>query len=135
MKFLVILFLLASIKGFAYESIAGKGLICAYGKNKQIYEGYLFFNRKYISKFLYLEKNRFKIRQNEKRNYTISKDSINLYPFKININSFQVIDTEFNKVIGSCFLKDTHEKVNSFMNKLKFKTQESYNKNLKGHEI
>ena len=135
MKFLIIFFLLVLIKGYSYESIAGKGLICAYGKNKQIYEGYLFFNRKYISKFLYLEKNRFKIRQNEKRNYTISKDSINLFPFKINIKSFQVIDTEFNKVIGSCVLTDTHKKVNSFMTKLKFKTQESYNKNLKGHEI
>ena len=73
MKFLLILLTLFSTLAYS-KSPEGKGLICAYGKNKAVYEAYLFFNKKYISKFLYLENYIFSIKQNEKRNYSITND-------------------------------------------------------------
>ena len=68
MKYLLILLILFSTQAYS-KSPDGKGLICTYGKNKDIYEAYLFFNEKYISMFLFLENNKFSVRQNEKRNY------------------------------------------------------------------
>ena len=70
MKYLLLLLILFSSLANS-KSPEGKGLICAYGKNKDVYEAYLFFNKQYISKFLFLENNTFKIRQNEKRNYSL----------------------------------------------------------------
>ena len=49
-----------------------------------MYEVYLFYEKKYISKYLFLEKDTYKIRENEKRNYNTTKNYIELKPFKIN---------------------------------------------------
>ena len=48
MKYLLILLILFSTQAYS-KSPDGKGLICTYGKNKDIYEAYLFFKKKYIS--------------------------------------------------------------------------------------
>jgi hypothetical protein len=120
---------------FSNNNLAGKGLICAYGKNKDVYEAYLFFNNNYISKFLFLEKNKFRIRENEKRNYSVTNEFINLLPFKIYKKSLQVLDTEFDKIIGTCNLVNTHKEATNFMNKFKTESQESYDKALKGYEV
>lgn len=118
MKYLLILLILFSIHANT-KSPEGKGLICAYGKNKDVYEAYLFFNKKYISKFIFLENNKYKIRQNEKRNYSLTNDFINLLPFKIHRKNLQVIDTEFNKIIGSCEVVNSHSEAVEFMHQLK----------------
>ena len=68
MKFLLILLILFSTQVYS-NSTEGKGLICAYGKNKDIYEAYLFFNKKYISKFLFLEN--YKFRRNKMKKEAI----------------------------------------------------------------
>ena len=59
----------------------------------------------------------------------------NLLPFKIHKKKLQVIDTEFNKIIGTCNLVNTHKEAISFINKFKIESQESYNKTLKGYEV
>ena len=69
---------------FANNTISGKGLICNYGSDEDMYEVYLFYEKKYVSKYLFLEKDTYKIRENEKRNYDITKNYIELKPFKIN---------------------------------------------------
>ena len=98
MKLLICLFFFVSFNNFSYENqLSGKSLICAYGKNKNVYEAYLFFSKNFVSKFLFLEKNSFKIRENEKRSYFVTKKFINFLPFKIDRMNSQVIDTEFNK--------------------------------------
>ena len=122
MKYLLLLLILFSSLANS-KSPEGKGLICAYGKNKDVYEAYLFFNKQYISKFLFLENNTFKIRQNEKRNYSLTKEFINLLPFKIHKKNLKVIDTEFNRIIGSCEIVNSHNKAMEFMHKLKNKYQ------------
>ena len=118
MKYLLILLTLFSIQTYS-KSPEGKGLICAYGKNKDVYEAYLFFNNKYISNFLYLENHKFSIKQNEKRSYSITNDFINLIPFKIHKKNLLVIDTEFNKIVGSCQIVNSHNKTMELMYQLK----------------
>ena len=72
----LITFNLLSTNVFSGNNLAGKGLICAYGKNKDVYEAYLFFSKNYISKFLFLEDHKFRIRENEKRNYSTTSEYI-----------------------------------------------------------
>ena len=129
MKYLLILLILFSTQAYS-ESPEGKGLICAYGKNKDVYEAYLFFNKKYISKFLYLENYIFSIKQNEKRNYSITNDFINLIPFKIHKKKLLVIDTAFNKIIGSCQIVSSHNKTIKLMYQLKNMYQNKIDKKL-----
>ena len=129
MKYLLILLILFSAQLYS-KSPSGKGLICAYGKNKDVYEAYLFFNKNYISKFLFLENNTFKIRQNEKRNYSITNDFINLIPFKIHKKNLLVIDTEFNKIIGSCKIVSSHNKTMELMYQLKNMCQNEIDKKI-----
>ena len=129
MKYLLILLILFSTQVYS-RSPEGKGIICAYGKNKDVYEAYLFFNKKYISKFLFLEKNKFTIRQNEKRNYSMTNNYINLLPFKIHKKKLQIIDTEFNRIIGSCEIFKSHNKAMEFMHQLKNMYQNKIDKNL-----
>ena len=129
MKYLLILLILFSTQAYS-KSPEGKGLICAYGKNKDVYEAYLFFNKKYISKFLYLENYKFSIKQNEKRSYSITKDFINLIPFKIHKKNLLVIDTEFNKIIGSCKIVSSHNKTMEIMYQLKNMYQNEIDKKI-----
>ena len=129
MKYLLILLILFSTQAYSI-SPNGKGLICTYGKNKDIYEAYLFFNKKYISMFLFLENNKFSIRKNEKRNYSVTNGFINLLPFKIHKKNLQVINTEFNKIIGSCEIVNSHDKAMEFMHKIKNMYQNIIDKNL-----
>ena len=129
MKFLLILLTLFSTQAYS-KSPEGKGLICAYGKNKDVYEAYLFFNKKYISKFLYLENYKYRIKQNEKRSYSITNDFINLIPFKIHKKKLQVINTEFNRIIGSCEIVNSHDKAIKFMHQIKKVYQNKIDKNL-----
>ena len=130
LQFLFIILFLISTSVFSGNNFAGKGLICAYGKNKDIYEAYLFFNKKYISKFLYLENYKFSIKQNEKRSYSITKDFINLIPFKIHKKNLLVIDTEFNKIIGSCKIVSNHNKTMEMMYQLKNMYQNEIDKKI-----
>ena len=129
MKYLLILLILFSTQVYS-NSPEGKGLICAYGKNKDIYEAYLFFNKKYISKFLFLENYKFRIKQNEKRSYSITNDFINLLPFKIHKKNLLVIDTEFNRIIGNCQIVSSHNKTMEFMYQLKNMYQNKIDKKL-----
>ena len=129
MKYLLILLILFSTQVYS-NSPEGKWLICAYGKNKDIYEAYLFFNKKYISKFLFLENYKFRIKQNEKRSYSITNDFINLLPFKIHKKNLLVIDTEFNRIIGNCQIVSTHNKTMELMYQLKNMYQNKIDKKL-----
>ena len=129
MKYLLILLILFSTQAYS-KSPDGKGLICTYGKNKDIYEAYLFFNEKYISMFLFLENNKFSVRQNEKKNYSVTNDFINLLPFKIHKKNLQVINTEFNRIIGSCEIVNSHDKAKEFMYQIKKMYQNKIDKNL-----
>ena len=129
MKYLLILLILFSTQVYS-NSPEGKGLICAYGKNKDIYEAYLFFNKKYISKFLFLDNNKFRIKQNEKRDYSITNDFINLFPFKIHKKNLLVIDTEFNRIIGNCQIVSSHNKTMELMYQLKNMYQNKIDKKL-----
>ena len=129
MKYLIILLILFSTQAYS-KSPDGKGLICTYGKNKDIYEAYLFFNEKYISMFLFLENNKFSVRQNEKKNYSVTNDFINLLPFKIHKKNLQVINTEFNRIIGICEIVNSHDKAKEFMYQIKKMYQNKIDKNL-----
>ena len=129
MKYLLILLILFSTQAYS-KSPEGKGLICAYGKNKDVYEAYLFFNKNYISNFLFLENYKFRIRQNEKRSYSITNDFINLLPFKIHKKNLLVIDTEFNRIIGNCQIVSTHNKTMELMYQLKNMYQNKIDKKL-----
>lgn len=120
---------------FANNTISGKGLICNYGSDEDMYEVYLFYEKKYVSKYLFLEKDTYKIRENEKRNYDITKNYIELKPFKINKKNFNVIDTEFKKIIGNCETITTHDKAMEFIQELKNKKQINVNKFLGREEI
>lgn len=120
---------------FANNTISGKGLICNYGSDEDMYEVYLFYEKKYVSKYLFLEKDTYKIRENEKRNYDITKNYIELKPFKINKKNFNVIDTEFKKIIGNCETTTTHDKAMEFIQELKNKKQINVNKFLGREEI
>ena len=134
MKYLLILLFLFSNQGFV-NSLDGKGFICTFGKKKNIYESYLFYEKKYISKYLFLEKGSYKIRENEKRNYSITKSFINIKPFLINKESLKIIDTEFNRIIGSCEIVISHNKANNFMHELKNIYQKKIDKKLGREEI
>ena len=129
MKFLLILLTLFSTQAYS-KSPEGKGLICAYGKNKDVYEAYLFFKKKYISKFLYLENYIYSIKKNEKRSYSITNNFINLIPFKIHKKNLLVIDTEFNKIIGSCKIVSSHNKTMELMYQLKNMYQNEIDKKI-----
>ena len=129
MIYLLILLILFSTQAYC-KSPDGKGLICTYGKNKDIYVAYLFFNEKYISMFLFLENNKISIRQNEKRNYSVNNDFINLLPFKIHKKNLQVINTEFNRIIGSCEIVNSHDKAMQFMHQIKNIYQNKIDKNI-----
>ena len=120
---------------FANNTISGKGLICNYGSDEDMYEVYLFYEKKYVSKYLFLEKDTYKIRENEKRNYDITKNYIEVKPFKINKKNFNVIDTEFKKIIGNCETITTHDKAMEFIQELKNKKQFNVNKFLGREEI
>ena len=120
---------------FANNTISGKGLICNYGSDEDMYEVYLFYEKKYVSKYLFLEKDTYKIRENEKRNYDITKNYIELKPFKINKKNFNVIDTEFKKIIGNCETITTHDKAMEFIQELRNKKQIKVNKFLGREEI
>lgn len=120
---------------FANNTISGKGLICNYGSDEDMYEVYLFYEKKYVSKYLFLEKDTYKIRENEKRNYDITKNYIELKPFKINKKNFNVIDTEFKKIIGNCETITTHDKAIEFIQELRNKKQINVNKFLGREEI
>ena len=120
---------------FASNTVSGKGLICNYGSDEDMYEVYLFYEKKYVSKYLFLEKDTYKIRENEKRNYDITKNYIELKPFKINKKNFNVIDTEFKKIIGNCETITTHDKAMEFIQELRNKKQINVNKFLGREEI
>ncbi len=127
--FFFLLFLYNQV--FADNFLNGRGLICKYGKNKNIYEAYLFYESKYVSKYLFLEKDLYRIRKNEKRNYTIRNNFIMIKPFIINLQNLDVIDTEFNKIIGNCHITTNHYEANTFMLDLKNQIQNSINTILK----
>ena len=129
MKYLLILLIFVTTQVYS-KSPEGKGLICAYGKNKDVYEAYLFFKKKYISKFLYLENYIYSIKKNEKRSYSITNNFINLIPFKIHKKNLLVIDTEFNKIIGSCQIVSSHNKTMELMYQLKNMYQNKIDKKL-----
>ena len=129
MKYLLIIFILLSTQAYS-RSPEGKGLICAFGKKRNIYETYLFYEKKYISKYIFLEKDTYKIRNNEKRNYSLTKNFINIKPFIINKKSLKIIDTEFNRIIGSCEIVDSHTKAIEFIKQLKNIYQNKIDKNL-----
>ena len=118
MKYLLILLLFFSAQTYS-KSPEGKGLICAFGEKRNIYETYLFYEKKYVAKYLFLEKDTYKIRENEKRNYFISKNFININPFIISKKTLKIIDTEFNRIIGSCEIVNSHKKAIKFMHQLK----------------
>ena len=96
---------------FAQNTISGKSLICKYGK-KEIYEAYLFYKKKYISKYLF--RKRYRIRNNEKRAYNLTSDHINIKPL-INQTNLEVLDTEFDVIIGNCEIYNNHEAAINFM--------------------
>ena len=56
MRLILVFIILFPVKLFANKFLEGKGLICVYGKNKNIYETYLFSKDHYVANFLYLEK-------------------------------------------------------------------------------
>ena len=60
MKFILILLILFSTQSYS-KSPEGKGFICSFGKTGNFYETYLFYEKKYITKYLFLEKDTYKI--------------------------------------------------------------------------
>ncbi len=128
-KYLLILLILFSTQAYS-NNTKGKGLICAFGKKRNIYEAYLFYEKKYTSKYIFLEKDTYKVRKNEKRNYFLTKDFINIKPFIINKKSLKIIDTEFNRIIGSCEVVNSHTEAIEFINQLKNIYQNKINKKL-----
>ena len=129
MKYLLILIILFSTKVYS-KSPEGKGLICAFGKKGNFYETYLFYEKKYISKYLFLNNDTYEVRKNEKRNYSITSNYITIKPFLINKKSLKIIDTEFNRIIGSCEVVDSHKKAIEFIHQLKDIYQNKIDKNL-----
>ena len=129
MKYLLILLILFSTQTYS-KSLEGKGLICAFGEKRNIYETYLFYEKKYISKYLFLEKNTYKVRKNEKRNYHITKNFINIKPFIINKKSLKIIDTEYNRVVGNCEIVNSHDEAIKFIHQLKNIYQNKIDKNI-----
>ena len=129
MKYLLILLIFFSTQVFS-KSPEGKGLICAFGEKRNVYETYLFYEKKYISKYLFLEKDTYKVRENEKRNYSINKNFINIKPFIINKKSLKITNTEFNRIIGSCEIVNSHNKAIEFIHQIKNIYQKKIDENL-----
>ena len=129
MKYLFIMLILLSTQVYS-KSPQGKGVICAFGEKKNIYETYLFYEKKYISKYIFLENDTYKVRKNEKRNYSTTKNFINIKPFIINKESLKIINTEFNRVVGSCKIVNNHNKAIEFIYQLKNIYQYKIDKNL-----
>ena len=129
MKYLLILLIFFSTQVFS-KSPEGKGLICAFGEKRNVYETYLFYEKKYISKYLFLEKDTYKVRKNEKRNYFTTKNFINIKPFIINKKSLKIINTEFNRIIGSCEIVNSHNKAIEFIHQIKNIYQKKIDENL-----
>ena len=109
MKYLVFLIAIFIKPAFSINNLEGKALICSYGKNLTNHEIYLFYKNRYASKYLFLENHNFKIRTNEKRKYYLSEKNLTLKPFKINLDSLTVFDTELNKTIGKCKIVVNHK--------------------------
>tara|TARA_S200000501_G_C20468071_1_gene588158 strand:+ start:211 stop:615 length:405 start_codon:yes stop_codon:yes gene_type:complete len=129
MKYLLILLIFVSTKVYS-KSPEGKGLICAFGEKRNVYETYLFYEKKYISKYIFLENDTYKVRKNEKRNYFITKNFINIKPFIINKKSLKIINTEFNRIIGSCEIVSSHNKAIEFIHQIKNIYQKKIDRNL-----
>tara|TARA_E500000178_G_scaffold117014_1_gene116972 strand:- start:117 stop:521 length:405 start_codon:yes stop_codon:yes gene_type:complete len=129
MKYLLILLIFFSTQVFS-KSPEGKGLICAFGEKRNVYETYLFYEKKYISKYIFLENDTYKVRKNEKRNYFITKNFINIKPFIINKKSLKIINTEFNRIIGSCEIVSSHNKAIEFIHQIKNIYQKKIDRNL-----
>ena len=129
MKYLLILLIFVSTKVYS-KSPEGKGLICAFGEKRNVYETYLFYEKKYISKYIFLENDTYKVRKNEKRNYFITKNFINIKPFIINKKSLRIINTEFNRIIGSCEIVSSHNKAIEFIHQIKNIYQKKIDRNL-----
>ena len=129
MKYLLILLIFVSTKVYS-KSPEGKGLICAFGEKRNVYETYLFYEKKYISKYIFLENDTYKVRKNEKRNYFITKNFINIKPFIINKKSLKIINTEFNRIIGSCEIVNSHNKAIEFIHQIKNIYQKKIDRNL-----
>ena len=135
MKFYLFIYFFILNYALAENTLRGKGLICNYGLEKEIYEAYLFYQKKYVSKYIFLEKDTYKIRENEKRNYKTSKNYIEIKPFIINRKNFNVIDTEFKRIVGSCKIIANHKNTIKFMHELRDKRQIDINKILGREEI
>ena len=129
MKYLLILLILFSTQTYS-KSPEGKGLICTFGEKRNIYETYLFYEKKYISKYIFLENDTYKVRKNEKRNYFITKNFINIKPFIINKKSLKITNTEFNRIIGSCEIVNSHNKAIEFIHQIKNIYQKKIDENL-----
>jgi len=129
MKYLLILLIFFSTQVFS-KSPEGKGLICAFGEKRNVYETYLFYEKKYISKYIFLENDTYKVRKNEKRNYFITKNFINIKPFIINKKSLKITNTEFNRIIGSCEIVNSHNKAIEFIHQIKNIYQKKIDENL-----
>ena len=129
MKYLLILLIFVSTQVYS-KSPKGKGLICAFGEKRNVYETYLFYEKKYISKYIFLENDTYKVRKNEKRNYFITKNFINIKPFIISKNSLKIINTEFNRIIGSCEIVNSHNKAIEFIHQIKNIYQKKIDENL-----
>ena len=69
MKFLIFLIVILIKPAYSINDLEGRALICSYGKNLTNHEIYLFYKNSYASKYLFLEKQNFKIRTNEKKYY------------------------------------------------------------------
>ena len=135
MRFYLFFLLLFSTQIFAQNDISGKSLICKYGKKGNIYEAYLFYKKKYISKYLFLENDTYRIRNNEKRSYNLTGDHIKIKPFLIDKTNLEVLDTEFDVIIGSCKIYNNHETAINFMKELSNKMQKAINDSLGRQEI
>lgn len=129
MKYLLIILLLFSAQTYS-KNPKGKGLICAFGKKRNIYETYLFYEKKYISNYIILEKDIYKVKKNEKKNYSVTKNFIDIKPFIINKKNLTIVDTEFNKIVGSCEIVNSHNKAIEFIHQLKKIYQYKIDKNL-----
>ena len=129
MKYLLVLIILFSTQLYSKSPI-GKSMICVFGKKKNFYETYLFYEDKYISQYLFLENDIYKVRKNEKRKYSVSKNFINMNPFLIDRKKLTIIDTEFNRIIGKCKVVDSHNKAIEFIHELKDIYQNRIDKNL-----
>ena len=104
-------------------------------ERKEIFTKLTYFIKKYISKYLFLEKDTYRIRNNEKRAYNLTSDHINIKPFLIDKTNLEVLDTEFDVIIGNCEIYNNHETAINFMKELSNKMQKAINDSLGRKEI